>query len=52
MPKKPPRPKQDIDEDVIWQGTGTVTAITEYKKKRRVKKKNPIGFIWPDAKPK
>lgn len=48
MPKKPPKPKGDVDEEVIHLGAGAITQLTEPKTPRRVKKKNPIGFLpWP-----
>lgn len=43
-------PKNDIDEEVIWLGTGAATPI-EGKPKKHVAR-NPIGFIWPKSQPK
>lgn len=51
MAKRPPKPKQDIDEDVLWYGPGSIVQLTEHKRKVKIKKKNPIGFIWPTEKP-
>jgi hypothetical protein len=38
-------PRNDIDEEVIWLGTGAATPIDGKVKKPH--KRNPIGFIWP-----
>jgi hypothetical protein len=45
-------PRNDIDEEVIWLGTGAATPIDGKVKKPH--KRNPIGFIWPKqaAKPR
>lgn len=45
------RHKGDIDdEDVVqWLGPGHIGQISEHPQ-RRVKKRNPIGFIWPKPK--
>lgn len=38
-------PRNDIDEEVIWIGTGAATPIDG--KAKKLPKRNPIGFIWP-----
>lgn len=38
-------PKNDIDEEVIWLGTGAATPIEG--KPKKLQPRNPIGFIWP-----
>jgi hypothetical protein len=43
-------PRNDIDEDVIWLGTGHATGLDA--KRKNLPKKNPIGFIWPKSQQK
>jgi hypothetical protein len=42
------RPRADVDDDVRWLGTGYVSPLPT----RSYKRKNPIGFIWPQTKKK
>lgn len=49
---KPPKPKGDVDEEVQWIGAGMISPISEPRRPIKVRKRNPIGFIWPKAKAK
>lgn len=40
-------PRNDVDEDVIHLGVGTILSEQYARRIHRAPKKNPIGFIWP-----